>query len=76
MVVKFTYDQGQDEFQKFDGYEELYNKDFYLQERANVCAVCGSTKEFSKFQTIPSLYRLQFSHAIKCHCNNDIVLLC
>jgi hypothetical protein len=61
---------------KFEGCEELYNPDFYLHDRENICATCGATKEFARFQTVPHLYRLSFPHAIKTHTSSDIVLLC
>lgn len=77
LVVQFTFSNPEEEQMfKFEGCEELYKPEFYLQERENICACCGATKEFARFQTVPHLYRLNFPHNIKSHTSTDIVLLC
>ncbi len=77
LTVQFNFSNPEEaEALKFEGCEELYNPDFYLHDRENICACCGATKEFARFQTVPHLYRLNFPHAIKTHTSSDIVLLC
>jgi len=77
LSVKFNYCNPEEENAlKFDGCEELYSPQFYLQERENICAVCKATKDFCRFQTVPHLYRLHLPHNLKSHTSCDIVLLC
>ena len=77
LTIQFNYNNPEEEnAAKFEGCEELYRPEFYLQDRENICGVCGATREFARFQTIPHLYRLQLPHNIKSHTSTDIVLLC
>ena len=77
LTVQFNFSNPEEEnAAKFEGCEELYNPEFYLQDRENICACCGAEKDFARFQTVPHLYRLQLPHNIKSHTSTDIVLLC
>lgn len=77
LVVQFNFSKGEEEnAASFEGCEQLYSPDFYLQDRENICAACGATTEFARFQTVPHLYRLMLPHNIKSHTSTDIVLLC
>ena len=77
LTIQFNFQTPEEENEaKFEGCEELYKREFYLKDKENICAVCGATQEFARFQTIPHLYRLQFPHNIKSHTSTDIVLLC
>lgn len=77
LVIKFNFEEESDaEKLSFEGLEELYNREFYLADRENICSICGALKDFARFQTIPHLYRLNFPHLVKTHTSNDIVLLC
>lgn len=58
LVVQFNFSNKEEHEAKFEGCEEVYNPEFYLQDRQNICAGCGAVKEFARFQTIPHLYRL------------------
>ena len=54
LIVKFNFSNPEEEnVAKFEGYEELYKPEFYLQDRENVCAVCEATtdgnKDFARF---------------------------
>ena len=59
LTVQFNFNNPEEEnLAKFEGYEELYKPEFYLQDRENICAVCSAKSDFARFQTVPNLYRL------------------
>ena len=58
LIVQFNFSNKTEHEMKFEGFEEIYNPEFYLQDRENICAVCGADTEFARLQTIPHLYRL------------------
>ena len=50
LIVQFNFSNPEEEnIAKFEGYEELYNPEFYLQDRENICAVCSATSDFARF---------------------------
>ena len=42
LIIQFNFSNPEENASKFDGWEELYNPDFYLQDKENICGVCGS----------------------------------
>ena len=56
--------------------EEDRDDEFYVAERENKCVVCGSTKDYSRYFIIPSLYRTHLPDELKAHRSHDIVLMC
>lgn len=50
--------------------------DFYLAERRNVCAVCGTDEEQTRHHIVPYCFRRYFTDALKSHNSHDIVPLC
>jgi hypothetical protein len=53
----------------------FYNE-FYVQERANICVVCGMDKFYQRFSVIPKIYRHFMPEVYKSHRPHDVVLLC
>jgi hypothetical protein len=53
-----------------------YYNSFYVQERANICVICGADKNYQRFSVVPKLYRRFLPEAFKSHRPHDIVLLC
>lgn len=49
---------------------------FYLQERANICVVCGTDQKLSRHHCIPSCFRRYFPIEIKECAAHDILPLC
>jgi len=50
LTVQFNFSNPEEEnAAKFEGCEELYNPEFYLQDRENICACCGAEKDFARF---------------------------
>ncbi|XP_068210120.1 exonuclease 3'-5' domain-containing protein 2 isoform X2 [Palaemon carinicauda] len=49
---------------------------FRLQERENVCVVCGKDESYIRKNIVPHEYRRFFPNILKSHENHDIVLLC
>ena len=57
-------------------YEVDPDDEFYVENRKNICVVCGSEKDYSRFFIIPTLYRPHLPEVMKSHRSHDIVLLC
>ncbi|XP_047489596.1 exonuclease 3'-5' domain-containing protein 2-like isoform X1 [Penaeus chinensis] len=49
---------------------------FYLQERLNVCVVCGKGEIYIRKNIVPLEYRKHFPDILKNHQSHDVVLLC
>ena len=49
---------------------------FYLNERQNVCVVCGKDESYIRKNVVPHEYRKHFPEILKSHQNHDVVLLC
>ncbi|XP_064122474.1 exonuclease 3'-5' domain-containing protein 2-like [Macrobrachium nipponense] len=49
---------------------------FRLQERENICVVCGKDESYIRKNIVPHEYRKFFPNILKSHENHDIVLLC
>ncbi|XP_062566584.1 exonuclease 3'-5' domain-containing protein 2-like isoform X1 [Saccostrea cucullata] len=50
--------------------------DYYLQEKENICVVCGIEEKLIKKQVVPKEYRRFFPTSLKDHSSHDILLLC
>lgn len=50
--------------------------DYYLQEKENVCVVCGSKESYVRKQVVPKEYRRYFPPSLKDHASHDVLLLC
>ncbi|XP_042889306.1 exonuclease 3'-5' domain-containing protein 2-like [Penaeus japonicus] len=55
---------------------ELQDGQFYLQERHNLCVVCGKDQSYIRKNVVPHEYRKYFPAILKHHQNHDVVLLC
>ena len=49
---------------------------FYLQDRANICVVCGVSESYIRKNIVPKDYRKHFPSMLKSHQSHDVVLLC
>lgn len=49
---------------------------FYLQERLNLCVVCGKDELYIRKNIVPLEYRKHFPDILKNHQSHDVVLLC
>ena len=58
LTVQFNFDESGEDTIKWEEGAELYNPEFYLKERENICAACSGYSMFARFQTVPHLYRL------------------
>ena len=58
LTVQFNFDESGEDTIKWEEGAELYNPEFYLKERENICAACAGYSMFARFQTVPHLYRL------------------
>lgn len=54
----------------------LSENNYYLQEKENVCVVCGCDKDYVRKFVIPFEYRKFFPVLLKDHSSHDILLLC
>lgn len=52
------------------------NDDFYLQEKENICVVCGTNKNLSKHHVVPYCFRKFFPEKLKRHSYHDVLLVC
>jgi hypothetical protein len=52
------------------------NDSFYLQERQNLCVVCGITDKLTKHHVVPYCYRRFFPEKLKNHTAYDVLPLC
>nr|XP_022336092.1 exonuclease 3'-5' domain-containing protein 2-like [Crassostrea virginica] len=51
-------------------------EDYYLQQKENVCVVCGSEDMLIRKQVVPKEYRRFFPTSLKDHASHDVLLLC
>ncbi|XP_048757461.2 exonuclease 3'-5' domain-containing protein 2-like isoform X2 [Ostrea edulis] len=51
-------------------------EDYYLQQKDNICVVCGSGEHLIRKQVIPKEYRRFFPTSLKDHASHDVLLLC
>lgn len=49
---------------------------YYTQEKANRCVVCGSNKSYIRKNIVPREYRKHFPVVMKDHISHDVLLLC
>lgn len=49
---------------------------YYLQDRANICVVCGKKEDLSRHHVVPYCYRKCFPEHIKKHNYYDVLPLC
>lgn len=49
---------------------------YYLQERANICVVCGSDQTLTRHHIVPVCYRSWFDECVKDNESHDILPLC
>lgn len=52
------------------------DREYYLQDKANVCVVCGRTDSYIRKNIVPHEYRRHFPDYLKQHSSHDILLLC
>lgn len=70
MIVRLNFEPtGRPQAEREDG-------EFYLQERLNVCVVCGQKDSFIRKNVVPHEYRKHFPSLLKHHQNHDVLLLC
>ncbi|XP_067657121.1 exonuclease 3'-5' domain-containing protein 2-like [Haliotis asinina] len=49
---------------------------YYLQEKENVCVVCGNKNTYTRKFVVPQEYRRYFPPLLKDHRSHDVLLLC
>uniref|UniRef100_A0A182PGU8 Exonuclease 3'-5' domain-containing protein 2 n=1 Tax=Anopheles epiroticus TaxID=199890 RepID=A0A182PGU8_9DIPT len=49
---------------------------YYLQEKENICVVCGAKSSFNRKNIVPRDYRKHFPVVMKEHVSHDVLLLC
>jgi len=54
----------------------LSERNYYLQEKENLCVVCGSTDSYIRKNIVPHEYRKFFPSVMKDHKSHDVVLMC
>lgn len=70
LIVRLNFEPtGRPQKEGNDGY-------FYLNERQNVCVVCGKDESYIRKNVVPHEYRKHFPEVLKSHQNHDVVLLC
>ncbi|PIK36013.1 putative exonuclease 3'-5' domain-containing protein 2 [Apostichopus japonicus] len=52
------------------------DREYYLQEKSNMCVVCGRTDSYIRKNIVPHEYRRHFPDYLKKHSSHDILLLC
>jgi hypothetical protein len=52
------------------------DRDYYTEEKRNVCVVCGSDRDCIRKSIVPHEYRRQFPAELKEHVSHDVLLLC
>ncbi|KAL4231962.1 Exonuclease 3'-5' domain-containing protein 2 [Mactra antiquata] len=52
------------------------DRDYYLQEKENICVVCGATEDYVRKIVVPKEYRKYFPTILKDHSSHDVLLLC
>jgi hypothetical protein len=67
LIVRLTFDPAG---------RPLSDRDYYLQEKQNVCVVCGKADSYIRKNIVPHEYRKYFPAIMKDHRSHDVVLLC
>jgi hypothetical protein len=49
---------------------------YYLQERKNICVVCGTNANLTKHHIVPRMYRAHFDEELKNHTAFDVLPVC
>ena len=70
MVVRLNFEPAGRPRTKYE--DEIY----YVQERQNMCVVCGQKHSYIKKNVVPHEYRKYFPNVLKDYQSHDIVLLC
>uniref|UniRef100_A0A2C9LLN1 3'-5' exonuclease domain-containing protein n=1 Tax=Biomphalaria glabrata TaxID=6526 RepID=A0A2C9LLN1_BIOGL len=52
------------------------DRNYYLQEKENLCVVCGHDKDYVRKYIVPSEYRKYLPEQLKDHSSHDVLLLC
>lgn len=52
------------------------SENYYLQEKDNICVVCGKPEDYLRKNVIPHEYRKYFPSLMKDHVSHDILLMC
>ncbi|XP_041370473.1 exonuclease 3'-5' domain-containing protein 2-like [Gigantopelta aegis] len=52
------------------------DRNYYLQDKQNVCVVCGASDSYIRKFIVPQEYRKYFPPSLKDHRSHDILLLC
>ncbi|XP_013397750.1 exonuclease 3'-5' domain-containing protein 2 [Lingula anatina] len=52
------------------------SRNYYLQEKSNICVVCGKEESYIRKNVVPHEYRKYFPSIMKDHLSHDIVLMC
>lgn len=50
--------------------------DYYLQDRENICVVCGSKDNLTRHHIVPMCYRRYFDENLKAHNSFDVLPIC
>ncbi|XP_033757697.1 exonuclease 3'-5' domain-containing protein 2-like isoform X2 [Pecten maximus] len=50
--------------------------DYYLQDKENICVVCGVDESYIRKCVIPREYRKYLPHRLKEHSSHDVLLMC
>ncbi|XP_077546846.1 exonuclease 3'-5' domain-containing protein 2-like [Haemaphysalis longicornis] len=54
----------------------VLDEQYYIQNRDNICVVCGSKESLVRKNVVPHEYRKYFPNIMKNHISHDILLLC
>jgi hypothetical protein len=54
----------------------MQGDEFHLEDKENVCVVCGTAEELTRLYVVPKLFRLGMPDACKNHTSHDVVLAC
>lgn len=76
LTVKLNFEPSNRQRVKETKVSEDADDEFYVADRKNQCVICGTTKDYSRFFIIPSLYRTHLPEGLKSHRSHDIVLMC
>ncbi|XP_060553389.1 exonuclease 3'-5' domain-containing protein 2-like isoform X2 [Ruditapes philippinarum] len=52
------------------------SQDYYLQDKENICVVCGADEDYVRKIVVPQEYRKYFPGILKDHSSHDVLLLC
>ncbi|KAL8583989.1 hypothetical protein ACOMHN_048596 [Nucella lapillus] len=52
------------------------SRNYYLQQKENLCVVCGKTESYARKFIVPQEYRKFFPLLLKEHTSHDVLLMC